>query len=80
MSCPTYIFVRSELPVDELPDGAYRAAVRGDGTRGATIRCPTCHRTFSLAPGHTVAPNGAIHPSVVCTFKCGFHVQGVLTP
>jgi DNA-directed RNA polymerase subunit RPC12/RpoP len=37
------------------------------------LACPTCGRAFCLAD-HVIGPDGAVSPSVVCPYNCGFHV------
>lgn len=37
------------------------------------ITCLGCGKAMCL-PNHTVAADGAVQPSVVCPFACGWHV------
>lgn len=41
--------------------------------RSASATCPECGRTCSLLD-HTIADDGAVHPSLVCPYDdCSFH-------
>lgn len=40
----------------------------------ASMSCPGCGRIGVLEPpDHTIAPDGAVTPSLVCPYDCGFH-------
>lgn len=54
--------------------GEWRGAkVPGDPPRrSATVCCPGCGKIASLT-GHTIADDGAVMPSLICPFDCGFH-------
>lgn len=56
----------------DLPRGAWTLI-----TRSVLVRCPQCGRVFHLDE-HTIASRGAVSPSVVCPFECGFHVTAAL--
>lgn len=48
--------------------------VRTQGHLIAGMSCPECGRTGVLEPpDHTIAADGAVTPSVVCPYECGFH-------
>jgi hypothetical protein len=41
----------------------------------AAIACPACGGWFSLVKNHTIASDGTVSPSVVCTHPgCTWHV------
>lgn len=51
--------------------------VASDGS--VTFTCPVCKKFHGIAaPVHTIAADGAIHPSMVCPYGCGFHVYMTL--
>lgn len=62
--------------------GRWRPAKLADGRRTATISCPVCGRSGSLAD-HEIDADGTVRPSVVCPYAdpnvaqgeplCGFH-------
>ena len=40
----------------------------------AYVSCPNCGRVGTLEPpDHTIAPDGAVTPSLVCPYDCGYH-------
>lgn len=41
------------------------------------LYCPGCGRSGHLG-GHEIRPDGAVSPSVVCPFECGFHAFVIL--
>jgi len=58
---------------DKFPPPRGEYIVAEDGS--ITFTCPVC-KGFSpiAAPIHSVGPDGAVSPSVVCPYGCGFHV------
>lgn len=53
------------------PRGEYQIAP----DKTVNFTCPICKGTHGLgAPIHTIGEGGAVTPSVVCPYGCGFHV------
>lgn len=44
-----------------------------NGKRTAAMTCPKCEHAFHLGD-HTIDAKGNVGPSVVCPWKCGYHV------
>lgn len=51
--------------------GTWKVLETTDGKKASFV-CPNCEELGSLA-GHTIAADGAVTPSVVCSYMCGFH-------
>ena len=41
------------------------------------MQCPICSKAFCLA-NHIINNDGAVMPSVVCPYNCGFHVMMII--
>lgn len=54
-----------------IPVHEWTPVVLSDGTHTASIFCPGCKRKAVL--DHEIGARGAVTPSVVCPFGCGFH-------
>jgi predicted Zn finger-like uncharacterized protein len=61
----------------EAPGPWWHPLTTPEGTN-ATVRCPNCGSVFTLTD-HTIAPNGAVSPSILCAAShCNWHVYGHL--
>ncbi|MBU2118771.1 MAG: hypothetical protein KJ954_14380 [Alphaproteobacteria bacterium] len=66
-------FKQAPADSDEIPRGHWHGARLEDGRRACIISCPGCGNYGSLS-GHSIAADGTVTPSVVCTVPgCGFH-------
>jgi hypothetical protein len=45
-----------------------------NGKRTAAMTCPKCDHAFHLGD-HRIDEKGIVGPSVVCPWKCGYHVM-----
>jgi len=67
-----------DIPKTDLkwdgPKGSWFLVNRENG-KGAMFNCPKCGQYAGIdAPNHTIADDGAVHPSVVCPYdNCDFH-------